>query len=67
MTQRQPDRISPVTSLISLAVILLGVSSIACAAEPAPLTSLRAIRAITNAEASHAPPVAFEGTVTYLR
>ena len=67
MTQRQPDRISPVTSLISLAVILLGVSSIACAAEPAPLTSLRAIRALTNAEASQAPPVAVEGTVTYLR
>jgi diguanylate cyclase (GGDEF)-like protein len=37
------------------------------AAEPAPLTTLRAVHAVTNAGASQAPPVAFEATVTYLR
>jgi diguanylate cyclase (GGDEF)-like protein len=38
------------------------------AAEPqAPLTSLSAIRKLTNAEASMAVPVAFEATVTYFR
>jgi diguanylate cyclase (GGDEF)-like protein len=48
-----------------LVVILLGLSSTAWAAEPAPLTTLRAIHSLTNAEASHALPVTFEATVTY--
>ncbi len=48
-----------------MVVILLGVSSTAYAAEPAPLTTLRAVHALTNAEASQTPPVAFEATVTY--
>ena len=39
----------------------------AWAETPATLTSLRAIHALTNAEASQSIPVAFEGTVTYLR
>ncbi len=37
------------------------------AATPAPLTSVRAIRALSNAEASQKLPVAFEATVTYYR
>ena len=57
----------PAKRLIPLAVTLLGAFSIAWAAEPAPLTTLRAIHAVSNAEASQAPPVAFEATVTYLR
>ena len=32
-----------------------------------PLTSLRAIHALTNAQASHQLPVSFEATVTYYR
>src|ERR1700760_3348206 len=32
-----------------------------------PLTSLRAIRALTNAQAGHQLPVSFEATVTYYR
>ncbi len=39
----------------------------ALAATPAPITSLRAIRALSNAEASQKLPVAFEATVTYYR
>jgi diguanylate cyclase (GGDEF)-like protein len=54
-----------VKRLIPLVVILLGLSSTAWAAEPAPLTTLRAIHSLTNAEASHALPVTFEATVTY--
>ncbi|MFY9855716.1 MAG: GGDEF domain-containing protein [Terracidiphilus sp.] len=52
--------------LIPAVVILLGVSSTAWA-EPAPLTTLSAVHALTNAEASQAQPVDFEATVTYLR
>ena len=65
MTQHQASRIYPVKRLIPLVVILLGLSSTAWAAEPAPLTTLRAIHSLTNAEASHALPVTFEATVTY--
>jgi diguanylate cyclase (GGDEF)-like protein len=35
------------------------------AATPVPLTTLRAIHALTNAEANRSLPVAFEATVTY--
>jgi len=35
------------------------------AAAPAPLTTLKAIHAVSNADAKLAPPVAFEATVTY--
>jgi diguanylate cyclase (GGDEF)-like protein len=51
----------PVTAL----AILLGWASAAWAAEPGTLTSLRAVQALSNAEASHSIPVAFEATVTY--
>ena len=39
----------------------------ALAVAPAPLTSLRAIHALTNSQAGEALPVAFEATVTYAR
>jgi diguanylate cyclase (GGDEF)-like protein len=48
-------------------VVVLGCASAAWAAAPAPLTSLRAIRALTNAQASRKVPVAFEATVNYVR
>ena len=54
--------------LIPAVTILLGWVAVAWAAPPAApvtLTSLRAVHAITNAEASHKLPVAFEATVTY--
>jgi diguanylate cyclase (GGDEF)-like protein len=52
-------------SIIAIAV-LLGWVCAAYAAQ-APLTTLRAIHNLTNAEASHALPVAFEATVVYYR
>ena len=39
----------------------------ACAAPLAPLTTLRAVHALNNAEVGHGIPVAFEATVTYYR
>jgi diguanylate cyclase (GGDEF)-like protein len=48
-------------------VMILGWATAACAAAPAPLTTLRAIHALTNEEAGKALPVAFEATVTYFR
>jgi len=53
-------------SLPALA-FLLGCASVAAAAAPASLVTLHAIHALTNADASHAIPVAFEATVTYNR
>jgi diguanylate cyclase (GGDEF)-like protein len=51
-------------SILAFAVVLGGASA-AWAASPAPLTTLRAIHALSNAEASQSLPVAFEATVTY--
>ena len=48
-------------------VVVLACAMAAWAETPATLTSLRAIHALTNAEASQSIPVAFEGTVTYFR
>ena len=45
-----------------LVVLPAGISG---AAQPAPLTSLRAIQALSNAEADKGLPVVFEATVTY--
>ena len=53
--------------LIAAFVFMLGFFPTACPAQPAPLTTLRAIHALSNAEASHALPVVFEATVTYYR
>ncbi len=52
---------------ISALAIIIGLTSVAGAAEPGVLTTLRAVHALTNDEASHALPVAFEATVTYYR
>jgi diguanylate cyclase (GGDEF)-like protein len=52
---------------ISVLAIILGFTSVVLAAEPGALTTLRAIHALTNDEASRALPVAFEATVTYFR
>ena len=51
-------------SLKTLAMIL-GCASVGWAAEPGTLTTLHAIHALSNAEASNALPVAFAATVTY--
>jgi len=53
--------------LVPAIAILLGWATAALAAEPATLTSLRAVHDLTEVEASHALPVAFEATVTYFR
>jgi hypothetical protein len=53
--------------LIPAFAIILGWAATGWAAPPAPLTSLRAIHALSNAEVAQAPPVAFEATVTYFR
>jgi len=54
-------------NLISAFAVLFGLVSTAAAAEPATLTTLRAIHALSNAQASQAIPVAFEATVAYSR
>jgi diguanylate cyclase (GGDEF)-like protein len=65
--QRSFTSSSPMKRLIFLfAAFLLWVGA-AWAAPPATLTTLRAIHALTNAEAAKAPPVAFAATVTYRR
>jgi diguanylate cyclase (GGDEF)-like protein len=53
--------------LISTIAIVLGWASAGWAAAPAPLTTLQAIKTLTNAEAGKGLPVAFEATVTYFR
>jgi len=53
--------------LISAIAVFFLCCTAASAAVPGPLTSLRAIHALTNAQASQALPVAFEATVTYFR
>lgn len=50
----------------AIAVLFAGCLP-ALAVTPAPLTSLRAIHALSNSQAGEALPVAFEGTVTYSR
>ena len=52
---------------ISALAIILGLASLSQAAEPGALTTLKAIHALTNDEASHALPVDFEATVTFFR
>ena len=51
--------------LILAFAVVFGLAAAVSAAAPAPLTTLRAIHALTNAEADHGLPVAFEATVTY--
>jgi diguanylate cyclase (GGDEF)-like protein len=58
------------TFLIRNAIALLASVCVyvapACA-QPTPMTSLRSIRALTNAQATQALPVDFQATVTYVR
>ena len=53
--------------LILTITVFFAYASAAWAAAPATLTTVQAIRALTNAEAAKHPPVAFEATVTYRR
>ena len=64
---RQVFRIRAMKRLIVIVGVLIGGSAVAFAAAAAPLTSIRAIHALSNAEASQRLPVAFEATVTYYR
>ncbi|MGA8085761.1 MAG: GGDEF domain-containing protein [Terracidiphilus sp.] len=57
----------PLRSLILALVVVASSISVALGAEPGTLTSLGAVHALTNAEASHALPVACEATVVYSR
>jgi diguanylate cyclase (GGDEF)-like protein len=45
--------------------IVLGWAAVAWAAAPAPITTLRALSSLSNAQAGKSLPVAFEATVTY--
>ncbi len=72
MSQPRHDQIATVSRLIpvvafGLGWVSLGWASLAHAAAPAPMTTLRAVRTLTNAEASAGLQVAFEATVTYYR
>ncbi len=51
---------------LSMTVPLMSGASVQVATEQ-PLTSLRAIRSLSNSQASHQLPVSFEATVTYYR
>jgi len=53
--------------LIPAIVVIVGWALSAWAAAPGPLTTLRAIHALSNAEASRGLPVDFEATVNYRR
>jgi diguanylate cyclase (GGDEF)-like protein len=52
---------------VAAGLLLVAWAALAAADPPARLTSLAAIHALTNAEASHKLPVEFEATVTYFR
>jgi diguanylate cyclase (GGDEF)-like protein len=47
--------------------VAVAFASIAWAAAPPPLTTLKAIHALSHADAAKSPPVAFEATVSYRR
>jgi diguanylate cyclase (GGDEF)-like protein len=67
MKEPRKALISTISRLIPAVALILGLASAAHASAPAPVTTLRAIHAMTNAEASKGIPVAFEATVTYYR
>jgi len=56
-----------IKGLLSAAAIVLAYSTAAWAAAPATLTSVHAVRALTNAEAGQGMPVQFTATVTFNR
>src|SRR5208282_1522751 len=53
--------------LVTTFVVVAGFALTAWAETPAALTTLRAIHALTNEQASQGLPVAFEASVTYFR
>jgi diguanylate cyclase (GGDEF)-like protein len=53
--------------LVATFVVVTGLALTAWAGTPATLTTLRAVNALTNDQASKGLPVAFEATVTYYR
>jgi diguanylate cyclase (GGDEF)-like protein len=63
--QAQLDK-RPMKKLVAFLAITVSAAG-ASAAPPAPLTSLQAIAALSNAQASQHLPVSFEATVTYYR
>jgi len=67
MKPRECLRISLWKRAFPSLAILLGFALSAWAAAPAPLTTLRAIHALTNVEARQALPVDFEATAIYSR
>jgi diguanylate cyclase (GGDEF)-like protein len=67
MRQVRDNRVLSLRRLFASVAISLVLATAAWAAAPAPLTTLRAIHALTNAEASQKLPVAFEATVNYYR
>ena len=54
-------------SVFSAVAMILAAGPVVWAADPAPLTTLRAIHVLSNSEASKGLPVDFEATVTYFR
>ena len=67
MEHREYHPIFSKKGLISTVAIIFGLGSAAWAPEPAPLTTLSAIHALTNEQAKDAQPVDFEATVVYSR
>jgi len=65
--QHGSERTPAMKRLITALAVILGCLTPAWAAGPVPLTSLRAIHALTNEEANHKLPVEFEATVTFFR
>jgi len=61
------SRFCKMKRFVSAIAVLLASLPTARAVETAALTSLSAIHALTNSQASHDLPVAFEATVTYNR
>lgn len=60
-----PPGFVPMKNSVAAIVIALGCATSVWAAEPAALTTLRAVQALSNADAAKELPVAFEATVTY--
>ena len=65
MIQRRCGHNLPIRKL--LLAIVLGWAAAVWAATPLPLTTVKAIHNLTDAEARQGLPVAFEATVTYFR
>jgi len=52
---------------ILIPALILGWMQVPCRAAEAPLNTLQAVTALTNQQANHGLPVAFEATLTYFR